>query len=48
MSIERFLPVKRVRDLLGDWFSLTRQEAGSLLLVFAVLLIGLVAKAVLR
>lgn len=38
-------PLVRLRELLCNWFSLTRQEAGSLLLVLGILLVGLVAKA---
>ncbi len=34
-----------LRDLLCNWFSLTRSEAISLLLVMAIFLIGLIAKA---
>jgi hypothetical protein len=45
MSAGLLAPFKRGRDLLCSWFSLTRSEAGSLLLIFAVLLIGLAARA---
>jgi len=47
-TIRPLLPFVRLRDLLCNWLSLTRQESVSLLLVMAILLIGLIAKAFLR
>jgi len=41
-------PLHRIREWMARSFSLTRQEAGSLLLVLAIMLIGLVAKLFLR
>lgn len=38
----------RLRELLCHGFSLTRQEAVSLLLLLGILLVGLVAKTFLR
>jgi hypothetical protein len=48
MMAGRLSPYARLRELLCNWFSLTRAEAGSLLLVLAILLAGLVARAFLR
>ncbi len=41
-------PLCKAREWVARSFSLTRQEAGSLLLVLAIVLIGLVANVFLR
>jgi len=37
-------PFLRLRSAVCHWFSLTRSEAASLLLVFGIVLLGLAAK----
>jgi len=42
--IDWLSPFRRLRGTVCNWFSLTRSEASSLLLVFGIVLLGLVAK----
>ncbi len=39
-----FSPLRRLRGTVCNWFSLTRSEAASLLLVLGIVLVGLAAK----
>lgn len=41
-------PFRRLRGAVCNWFSLTRSEAASLLLVLGILLLGLAAKLLLK
>ena len=42
--IDWLAPLRRVRMAFCNWFSLTRSEAASLLLVLGIVLLGIVAK----